>query len=529
MNKLFPLLVLSTIIISILSCKKETPSINPEIILPIESINISDAAGSKATVKFSTNTPWSITIDKIKSELDWLEISPLKGEAGEITLTVSVAKQNESYQERIACVKINAGSAAKQFEVIQKQKDAIILTNKNIEVPAIGEAFNVEIKRNIEYDIIIKDGNEWLSQTQSKALESNIITFNAKPNTTSNKREGKIIFKGKSSSISDTLILKQDMISEILYTSSSGKLIETYSKDGFDTEIIDNTYNDGIGKITFNGTITKIGLNTFKNCSDLSAITIPNSVIKIEGGAFENCIALTSVILHDDIISIGASAFSGCASLTSITIPKGLTTINAGTFSKCFRLASIIIPENVTTIGNMAFNECQKLKSVNIPIGVTTIGTGAFQNCYALTSISLPKDITTISWGTFSGCNALTSITIPDKVTTIGQDAFSNCSSISSITIPNSVTIISNNAFKGCSALNSVTLPINLKTIGGWAFYNCTSLLSVHCKSNTPPALDIAVFKYNHNDMKIYVPAESVSSYKNATNWSDYALIILPE
>ena len=89
---------------------------------------------------------------------------------------------------------------------------------------------------------------------------------------------------------------------EIWYTSSDGNIINPYrddlfgfSYDLFVINVINNTYEDGKGVITFDGPVTSIGFNSFANCSSLTSITIPNSVTSIGDYPFINCSSLTSI------------------------------------------------------------------------------------------------------------------------------------------------------------------------------------------------------------------------------------------
>jgi hypothetical protein len=47
-------------------------------------------------------------------------------------------------------------------------------------------------------------------------------------------------------------------------------------------------------------------------------------------------------------------------------------------------------------------------------------------------------------------------------------------------------------------------------------------LTSVTCEATTPPTCDSYAFD-NTNNCPIYVPSQSIDTYKSATNWSTYA------
>ncbi len=313
------------------------------------------------------------------------------------------------------------------------------------------------------------------------------------------------------------------------YTSSSYQT--TGSGSGYDVF----TNNNLSGKLILPDSVTTIGYQAFKDCTNLTNITIPDSVTTIGIFAFSGCTNLTSITIPDSVTTIGASAFYGCAgltninvasnnpvydsrnncnaiietstnvlicgckntvipdsvttigqnafagrtNLTSITIPNSVTKINSGVFSGCTSLTNITIPNSVTSIGGSAFYGCTNLTSVTIPNSVTSIGSYAFYGCTNLTSITIPDSVTTIDFSAFKNCTNLTSITIPDSVTTIGASAFAECTSLESVKIPSSVTSIGGSAFDGCTGLTSVTIPNSITKIESGAFMNCTRLTNV--------------------------------------------------
>lgn len=117
----------------------------------------------------------------------------------------------------------------------------------------------------------------------------------------------------------------------------------------------------------------------------------------------------------------------------------------------------------------------------------------------------------------------LTEYTIPNSVTTIGNAAIRGCSGLTSVTITDSVTTIRDLAFAYCDSLTSVTISDSVTTIGGLAFAYCSNLENVYNYSYTPQVADIDVFLDCSDNLKIYVPHQSLDAYKSAEGWREYA------
>jgi len=302
---------------------------------------------------------------------------------------------------------------------------------------------------------------------------------------------------------------------EIWYTSSDNDVVIPNDANVFGANIVNNSYIDGKGVITFDGDVTLIGDEAFWFCTTLTSITIPDSVTSVYSSAFAYCTSLGEfkgkfaedngrilVVTDDD----GNGFLAGFA-------PRGVTVYS--------------IPDCVTTIGGYAFYCCENLTSVTIPDSVTEIGYSAFDRCSSLTSVTIPDSVTTIGDFAFEYCSSLTSITIPDSVTTIGRSAFRDCTSLTSVTIPDSVYIILPYAFYRCENLTSVTIGSSVMVMYDGTFKDCESLINVYCKAITPPQLGDKVFDGNASGRVIYVPAESVDAYKSAEYWSGYASAIV--
>lgn len=210
---------------------------------------------------------------------------------------------------------------------------------------------------------------------------------------------------------------------KIFYTSSDGNIITPKtlisSFSTFGASIISNVYENGIGTITFDGSVTSIGQGAFEDCSSLISITIPNSIKLIDRLAFQGCKSLISMAIPDSVIEIGWMAFASCTSLTSITIPSEVAIIAPGAFVACESMISMSVDT-----GNIVYDSRNNCNAIILTDNNTLI-------CGCQTTV-IPDNITRIGEWAFSGSN-LTSITIPHNVTSIGDLAFDGCWELSTI------------------------------------------------------------------------------------------------
>ncbi|MBO7652421.1 MAG: leucine-rich repeat domain-containing protein [Bacteroidales bacterium] len=290
--------------------------------------------------------------------------------------------------------------------------------------------------------------------------------------------------------------------------------------------------------VTYNGTtysVTSIGGNAFRNCSELTSATIPNTITSIGDYAFYLCCELTSVTIPNSITSIGNYAFANCVGLSSLTIPDSVTSIGGSAFFRVKNVVysgtatgspwgaltvngyidgylvysdstrtyltgcspeaiSVTIPTSVTSMGDYAFSQCNELTSVyytgsieqwcGISFGIgegnpLTCAHNLYIDNNLVTNLVIPETITEIKSYAFFGASCLRSVAIPNSVTSIGIYAFKNCSGLTSLTIPNSVTSIGGSAFENCSGLTSLTIGNSVTSIGSYAFSQCSGLPSL--------------------------------------------------
>lgn len=127
---------------------------------------------------------------------------------------------------------------------------------------------------------------------------------------------------------------------------------------------------------------------------------------------------------------------------------------------------------------------------------------------------------------TYEKITEIVNLIFSDGVTTIGEYAFFECTGLREVTIGNKVKSISQFAFQGCANLTTVTIGSAVTKIDYQAFGWCIRLttLTVYAAPTCSLITD-ALFRCRSLS-NIYVPADKVEAFKNATGWSAYSEII---
>lgn len=78
--------------------------------------------------------------------------------------------------------------------------------------------------------------------------------------------------------------------------------------------------------------ITQIENNAFYGCANLSSISLPNTLTMLDNNAFQNC-GLTQITLPASLKGIGVECFKDCAKLNAVTFanPNGWSALTPGT------------------------------------------------------------------------------------------------------------------------------------------------------------------------------------------------------
>ena len=153
-----------------------------------ESLEFSANKGEEM-LNVTSNTDWVITKDA-----EWITLDSDKGK-GLATIAAGVT-ENTSLTSRTGSITVSTtdGSVKKTVSVRQSGADVIFTIDKNeFNVAAVGESFSVKVTHNIGYKI--NSQPEWVKQTDKvPSGNTDIYTFTAEANTSTEAREGVIVF-----------------------------------------------------------------------------------------------------------------------------------------------------------------------------------------------------------------------------------------------------------------------------------------------------------------------------------------------
>ena len=402
--------------------------------------------GETITVELKSNCEFEVKMPNV----DWIKDAPATKAMSSHTLYY-VISPNETYDSREAKIIYydkNNMNAADTLVVIQAQKDALILSQKEYEVGASGGDLEIKLSTNIQYTLSIsQEDATWIQQVTTRSLVDETLHFRIAENESLDKRTGSIVIetdKDKKETIKITQAGKKDVV--VLNVAEAGTLNQLISKSQ-KYQII-NLKLTG----TLNGNDIKFiremaGRDYYGKQTEGQLQILDLSKVKIQGGGyyyykdskkyytydnqltdyiFYQCESLVSIALPR-VDWIGKYAFSGCTSLTSIDIPNSIRGIEDGGFYKCTSLVSATIPNSMTSISSYTFSGCTSLTSVDIPNTVWEIGGGAFSDCTSLVSFTIPNSVTKMDYEAFSNCTSLTSIDISNRLGKIANSTFESC------------------------------------------------------------------------------------------------------
>ena len=185
----------------------------------------------------------------------------------------------------------------------------------------------------------------------------------------------------------------------------------------------------------------------------LTRVVIPETIVAADGQTYTVTSVADRSIGHQDagkgnqyieylyipktVTFLGTQLVRNCTNLKEVKIDASVTKLSAGDFWSCSSLETLDLSgmTQLTTLDQIT-SSTPKLKTVKLPNTVTTIGGKAFQSCGSITSITLPNRLTTIGSNTFQSTK-IEKLVLPATLTSVGGAAFHSVSTIQTLVFAN--------------------------------------------------------------------------------------------
>ena len=386
------------------------------------------ASGEEITVELRSNCDYEVVMPSV----DWIKETMTRGMSSH-TLHYTVAP-NDSYDGRKAEIIYRDkydSNIADTLTILQAQKDAIIISEKEVKVGSEGGTVEVKIDANVDFEMQLPDV-EWISETSTRGLSTHKKYLKIAENTSETSRTAEVVFKNTTSGIEETLTVSQ---------SAKGKRVKVHvEKPGTLVDYITESDKYTIEELEVSGNLGGLDIalicdmagrkreDGFETNGILKRLNMSKATI-IEDGEYYVCSSWGTpqkVYSYPKDNVIGDHMFAS-TKLESIVLPDNVTEIEHDAFWSCHELSNVAIPDGVKRIGRFSFLSTPKLKSVTIPRSMNTIEKYAFGSANGLTEIRIPGNIKAIEDGAFSYCANLASITIENGVESIGEIVFQQC------------------------------------------------------------------------------------------------------
>ena len=343
---------------------------------------------------------------------------------------------------------------------------------------------------------------------------------------------------------------------EIWYITTNGLMNYLYDNLDFGADIIEHTYDDGLGVIRFDGAVTKLD---FMRGDFIEKVILPETIEYINGNPFSNSPCLSEIsgkLASEDgrcLILNGKIHSFASAGLEEYTTPEGVDRIGSSAFTSLKSLKKLVISEGVEVIGHNAVSNNPSLEEVYLPLTLKNIEGYAFawspnikkfygntdfvsEDGYALlvdnyngmgmkfmvsfasgaglTSYAIPAGVEGLENYTFCQSETLSSVTFPEGIVYFGPETFYETFEIESISGPDvmndnrSLVVDNTLLFVADKGLTEYIVPDCVTSLGYMVFANKKYLEEVKMSDNITHMEGVGyLFRNSHNLKTVTVSA----------------------
>ena len=171
------------------------------------------SVGETITIDIRSNCEYDIVMPNV----DWIKNVPETKAMSSHTLKYEISP-NEIHENRDALIIFREikGSISDTLHIIQGQKDAILLSQKEVEINFTGGTIEVKLESNTDYEIIMPE-NGWVTECNTRTFTTQTKTFSVSENNNADNRSCHIVFQSVNKSTADTLIINQKGKSDYLF------------------------------------------------------------------------------------------------------------------------------------------------------------------------------------------------------------------------------------------------------------------------------------------------------------------------
>lgn len=236
------------------------------------------------SINLQSNVQYTVDID-----CDWIEKIETKA-LNNTTETFRVSA-NPDADTREGHIVFKSPTVSETVTVFQAECDVLLLGESLCEATQDGGRFNVELRSNVDYEIIWPDVS-WISPagTSGKVLRaprSDALSFEVQPNPELQPREAEIVVKDRDSDLSATLLVRQEAKTPAFLKTDvpglydpDGNTVLSYSpgKDQTASRKKDGIRSFRIMRIPGNGYFTVNGIPDNPKAGDSFRITVKTNM-----------------------------------------------------------------------------------------------------------------------------------------------------------------------------------------------------------------------------------------------------------